>query len=119
MNGYYTKTEIYIQKTIIEYDEFNNVVSNKIYYDKEIKYNKIQPKNVEDKYYSYKLLNSIVPNTSTNTSPNTSTNTSSNTSPNTSPFSSMPTSPSDSVIIDMSNLFYSNTNTNYYKKNCN
>ena len=107
----YTKTEIYTEKTIVEYDEFNNVISRNVYYDKEIKYNEIQHKNVADKYYSYKLLNSIVPNTSASSSIQTS--------PNISPTSSIPSSPTDSVIIDMSKLLYSNTNTNYYKKTYN
>ena len=125
----YTKTEIYIEKTILEYDEFNNVISRNVYYDKEVKYNKIhpkiQPKSVEDKYYSFKLLNSIVPNTSPTTSPTNSEHSSIQTSPNISPTSSIPTTPSDSVIIDMSKLLYTNTNsntnsnTNYYKTNYN
>lgn len=94
----YTKTEIYIEKTILEYDEFNNIISHNIYYDKEVKYNKIQPKIVNDKYYSYKLLNSIPINTSPTSSIPTS--------PNISPITSIPPSPLplDSVIIDMSNL---------------
>ena len=108
----YTKTEIYTEKTILEYDEFNNVISRNVYYDKEVKYNeihpkiqpKIQPNIVKDKYYSYKLLNSILINTSSSSSMSTS--------PNISPTSSIPTSPTDSVIIDMSNLLYSNTNYN-------
>jgi hypothetical protein len=118
-NYYYTKTEIYTEKTILEYDEFNNVISRNVYYDKEVKYNKQppkieskqpkieskqQPKIVEDKYYSFKLLNNIPMNPSLSSSMPTS--------PNISPTSSMPTSPKDSVIIDMSNLFYSNTNYN-------
>lgn len=118
----YTKTEIYIEKTILEYDEFNNIISRNVYYDKEVKYNKIPPKTplkiqptiVNDKYYSYKLINSIPINTSSNKLSNTSPSLSMQTSPNVSPTSSMPPSPTDSVIIDMSNLLYSNTNTNYY-----
>jgi hypothetical protein len=103
----YTKTEIYIEKTILEYDEFNNVIARNVYYDKEVKYNKIPPKiqptNITDKYYSYKLINSIPINTSSNISPTSSMQT----SPNVSPTSSMPPSPTDSVIIDMSKLLYS------------
>ena len=108
----YIKKVIYITKTIIDYDEYDNVISQNIYYDKEVKYEKIQPKVCESKYYSYELLNSIKPiNTSNinNTSNLHTSYTSSPTSSNTtSPLSSAPTSPilaNDSFIIDMTNFY--------------
>ena len=101
------KTVIYISKTIVEYDEYDNIISQNVYYDKEVKYN-----NVEPKYEQYKNDSSYTsPTKSYTTSPYTSHTTSPYTSRTTSPFSSLPTSPSfkpDSVIIDMTKLSHKN-----------
>lgn len=96
---YNKKTEIYIAKTIIEYDEYNRILSRNVFYDKEVKYHKVEKNINEPKYYSYELINSIPIKTQDNISPSISPPTT-------------PTTPqSNSVIIDMSNLLY---NTNNY-----
>ena len=56
---YNKKIEVYITKTIIEYDEYNNIMSRNVYYDKEVKYEQVETKKVEPKYYSYEILNKI------------------------------------------------------------
>ena len=93
----YKQAEIYTSKTIITYDEYENVISRDVFYDKDIKYadrtnpyiNKIQPV-YNTNYYNH---NHIQENSSTHTSPS----------------SSIPTSPispssSNSVSIDMTNI---------------
>ena len=93
----YKQAEIYTSKTIITYDEYENVISRDVVYDKDIKYaertnpyiNKIQPV-YNTNYYNH---NHIQENSSTHTSPS----------------SSIPTSPispssSNSVSIDMTNI---------------
>jgi len=95
----YKQAEIYTSKTIITYDEYGNVISRDVVYDKDIKYaertnpyiNKIQPV-YNTNYYNHNH-NHIQGNSSTHTSP----------------FSSIPTSPispssPDSVSIDMTNI---------------
>jgi hypothetical protein len=93
----YKQAEIYISKTIITYDEYGNVISRDVVYDKDIKYaertnpyiNKIQPV-YNTNYYNH---NHIQGNSSTHTSPSSSIPTS--------PIS--PSSP-NSVSIDMTNI---------------
>ena len=82
----YKESEIYTSKTIIKYDEYGNVISKDILYDKEIKY---APKTMTNTYYNqHQLYNYPVQSvTSTSTT-------------------SVPTSPTslDSFSIDMSNF---------------
>lgn len=95
----YKQAEIYTSKTIITYDEYGNVISRDVVYDKDIKYaertnpyiNKIQPV-YNTNYYNHNH-NHIQGNSSTHTSPS----------------SSIPTSPispssSNSISIDMTNI---------------
>lgn len=96
----YKEEEIYISRTIIKYDEYGNVISKDVYYDKEIKYadrqnySKIQP-----------MLNTHY-NQPYNQSYNQSYQSQDISSTHTSPSSSVPTSPTspNSVSIDMSNI---------------
>ena len=90
----YKQAEIYTSKTIITYDEYGNVISRDIFYDKDIKYAET----------TNPYINKIQPIYNTNHN-----NTQGNSSTHTSPSSSIPTSPispssSDSVSIDMSNI---------------
>ncbi len=93
------KTEIYMSKTIIEYDEFDTIISQNVYYDKEVKYhNNTNFTNVTNNSNTYTI------NSKTGEHVQSA-------SPNTSPFSSVPTSPTlkpDAVIIDMSNVMNRN-----------
>ena len=94
----YKKEEIYTSKTVIKYDEYGNLISKDVYYDKEIKY--------ADRTNN---LNTIQPmiNTHYNQPYNQPYNQSQDiSSTHTSPSSSVPTSPTslDSVSIDMNNI---------------
>ena len=82
----YKESEIYTSKTIIKYDEYGNVISKDILYDKEIKY---APKTMTNTYYNHHQLYNQ-PAQSVNSTPT----------------SSVPTSPTslDSVSIDMSTI---------------
>ena len=100
----YKEEEIYISKTIIKYDEYGNVLSRNVYYDKEIKYadrtnnlHTIQP--MTNTYEPYNQSYNHSYNHSYNQSQGVS-------STHTSPSSSVPTSPTslDSVSINMSNI---------------
>ena len=95
----YKKEEIYTSKTVIKYDEYGNLISKDVYYDKEIKYadrtnnlHKIQP--MINTYHPY------------NKSHNQSYQSQDISSTHTSPSSSVPSSPTspNSVSIDMSNM---------------
>ena len=94
----YKKEEIYTSKTVIKYDEYGNLISKDVYYDKEIKY--------ADRTNN---LNTIQPmiNTHYNQPYNQPYNQSQDiSSTHTSPSSSVPSSPTspNSVSIDMSNM---------------
>ena len=95
----YKKEEIYTSKTVIKYDEYGNVISKDVYYDKEIKYadrtnnlHTIQP-----------MINTYHPH---NQYHNQSYQSQDISSTHTSPSSSVPSSPTspNSVSIDMSNM---------------
>ena len=93
----YKQSEIYISKTIIKYDEYGNVISRNVYYDKNINY--------AERTNPY--INKIQPIYNTNYNNHTQEKSSSHTSPS----SSIPTSPispssADSFSIDMSNIKY-------------
>lgn len=97
----YKKEEIYTSKTVIKYDEYGNLISKDVYYDKEIKYadrtnnlHKIQP--MINTHYNQ-------PYNQTYNQPYQSQDISST---HTSPLSSVPSSPTspNSVSIDMSNM---------------
>ena len=93
----YKEEEIYTSKTVIKYDEYGNVISKDVYYDKEIKY--------ADRTNNLHTIQPML-NTHYNQPYNQPYNQSYNQSYQSQDISSTHTSPTspNSVSIDMSNI---------------